>query len=448
MVKKRFGHLREAFSLKRNLRGLFVRPAQQEPIIDGLRAFAILTVFAYHWLWCAQLFISDTYEQYVEYPIYIKWLERGETSVDLFFVVSGFLIGTLLFKEYQSRQTLDVKRFFVRRFWRLMPVYWFALTGSVIGLLIVPGPGRVFDRVVKDNVEYVWSNLLYVNNFVEPQNQFFGHAWSLAVEEQFYFIFPFLVLGFFKLNLHKAPIKTILGILALYGLVRGGAQYYALETMVRECGSPVAQSLAELEKNHLTSFVSDLNYCLGLYQWDYVYDNMYTKFVTLFAGVVAGYMHVFSKGRLQDFFSRQALSNLWTLFALAGFWLGFFDLFIIQDPLMLRIFRSFFSQTLFSFGTAYIILFCIYSKSGFARRLSRILGAYVFYPIAQLSYSMYLFHIVIILGVYQVMADASPELTLTQLIQSGAPLTVVLTLVFSMGTYLLIEKPFMNIRKD
>lgn len=448
MATKKLDHFKKAFSLKRNIRGLFVRPAHQEPIIDGLRAFAILTVFAYHWLWCAQLFIADTYEQYVEYPIYIKWLERGETSVDLFFVVSGFLIGHLLFKEYEKRQTLDIRRFFVRRFWRLMPVYWFALASSVVGLLLVPGPGKIFDRVVKDNVEYVWSNLLYVNNFIEPQNQFFGHAWSLAVEEQFYFIFPFLVLGFFKMKLHKSPIKTILGVLALYGLVRGGAQYYALETMVRECGSPVAQSLAELEKNHLTSFVSDLNFCLGLYQWDYVYDNMYTKFVTLFAGVVAGYMHVFSKARLEVFFERTLAPNLWAVLAMAGFWLGFFDLFLIQDPLMLRVFRSFLSQTFFSAGTAYLILFCLYSKSAFSRGLSRVLGASVFYPIAQLSYSMYLFHIVIILGVYQQLIEASPQLTLTELIQSAAPVTVILTLLFSTGTYLLIEKPFMNFRKD
>ncbi|MBT6178437.1 MAG: acyltransferase [Deltaproteobacteria bacterium] len=448
MVNERTDRLKRAFSLNRNIRGLFIRPAHHEPVIDGFRAFAILTVFAYHWLWSAQLFIADTYEQYLEYPIYIKWLERGETSVDLFFVVSGFLIGQLLFSEYQKRQTINLKRFFTRRFWRLMPIYWFALGASVVGLLIAPGPNKVFDRAVKNNIEYVWSNLLYVNNFIEPQNQFFGHAWSLAVEEQFYFIFPFLILGFFKFNLYKAPIRSILGVLALYGIARGGAQCYALEVMVRECGSPVAQSLAELEKNHLTSFVSDLNYCLGLYQWDYVYDNMYTKFVTLFAGVVAGYMQVFSKAHLETFFLRPVAPNVCGVLALSGFWIGFFDLFLITDPLMLRVFRSFFSQTIFSFGTAYLILFCIYSKGRFARSLGRVLGARLFYVIAQLSYSMYLFHIVIILGVYQLMMDASPGLTLTQLIESAAPITLVLTLVFSAGTYLFIEKPFMNFRKD
>ena len=301
---------KSAFSLRRNIRAVFVRPSHHVQVVDGFRAFAILTIFAYHWLWSAQLFIADTYEQYVEYPLYVKWIERGETAVDLFFVVSGFLIGSMLFTEFQKTQSLNLKRFFVRRFWRLMPVYWFALIASVIGILIQPPPNEIFGTPVKSNIEYVWANFIYVNNFLDPRDQFFGHAWSLAVEEQFYLIFPFMLLGFFKLRLHRHPWKTTWAIVALYCLVRGGAQVYALNTMVEACGSTWQQSLAELEKNHLTSFVSELNYCLGLYQWDYVYDNMYTKFITLFAGVWASYQHVMNREKLVQFFNRSVLPNI------------------------------------------------------------------------------------------------------------------------------------------
>ena len=164
--------------------------------------------------------------------------------------------------------------------------------------------------------------------------------------------------SFFKLKLHRHPWKTTWAIVALYCVVRGGAQIYALNTMVEACGSSWQQSLAELEKNHLTSFVSDLNYCLGLYQWDFVYDNMYTKFITFFCGVWASYQHVMNREKLARFFSRRLMPQVGAVFALAFFVLGFVDLFLITDPALLRLFRSFLSQTLFSVGAAYIILYC------------------------------------------------------------------------------------------
>ncbi len=439
--------LKSPFSVRRNLRALFIRPDHHVGSVDGFRAFAILTIFAYHWLWSAQLFIADTYEQYLEYPLYLKWLERGETSVDLFFVVSGFLIGSMLFQEYANHRRLNLKRFFVRRFWRLMPVYWFALGLSVFGLMIEPGPDHVFGTPVKNNIEYVWANLLYVNNFLDPRDQFFGHAWSLAVEEQFYFIFPFMLLGFFKFKLHHHPWKTTWAIVGLYCLVRGGAQVYALNTMVDACGSPWAQSLAELEKNHLTSFVRELNYCLGLYQWDYVYDNMYTKFITLFAGVWASYQHVMNRDKLVRFFNRALLPQVLAVCAAACFVLGFIDLFIIRDPALLRVFRSFLSQTLFSSGAAYIILFCIYGRGRFAECVNKVLSARILYPIAQLAYSVYLFHIVVIMGVYQLLLAQNAGLTLTELIQIAALPTLVLSFAFATFTYVFIERPFMNIRR-
>ena len=258
----------------------------------------------------------------------------------------------------------------MNRFLRLMPVYYFALGMTVVGLMLEPGPDNIFGTPVKSNIEYVWANLLYVNNFLDPRNQFFGHSWSLAVEEQFYFIFPFALLGFYRFKLHRHPWKTTWAIVALYALIRIGAQLYALSTMGQACGASVDQSLAELEKNHLTSFVSELNYCLGLYQWDYVYDNMYTKFVTLFAGVWAAYVHVTCPEKVQRFFSKTGLALLGALLSISGFVMGFVDLFVIQDAMWLRIYRSCFSQTFFGFGLAYLILFCLYGKGALAAGLN------------------------------------------------------------------------------
>ena len=92
---------------------LFNRPDRNYKPIDGIRAIAIIWVIIFHaWLFQYNLFI-DVGDKIFENPFLI-WISKGDLGVDLFFVISGFLIGTILFKEFNKSKTINFKRFYVR----------------------------------------------------------------------------------------------------------------------------------------------------------------------------------------------------------------------------------------------------------------------------------------------------------------------------------------------
>ena len=146
--------------------------------IDGLRAIAVLAVVLYHFG--------------------VSGLQGGFVGVDIFFVISGFLIGGLLWREAQSRETIDLKRFYMRRIKRLAPAY-FAMTiaALIVGyIVLLPFEFREFGKSLIAATVYL-SN---VNFFREAgyfdsasEDKVLLHTWSLSVEEQFYIVLPILM---------------------------------------------------------------------------------------------------------------------------------------------------------------------------------------------------------------------------------------------------------------
>jgi peptidoglycan/LPS O-acetylase OafA/YrhL len=122
--------------------------------------------------------------------------ELGVLGVDLFFVLSGFLITTLLIKEHQSTGRINLPQFWARRFLRLMPAYWLYLSAIMIIFACT------YDR---SQTTGSWPVSLYIASLwgyfanYAPQVKIWNHQfltlhlWSLSVEEQFYFIWPFLM---------------------------------------------------------------------------------------------------------------------------------------------------------------------------------------------------------------------------------------------------------------
>ena len=182
---------------------LFSRPSQNYKPIDGIRAIAVLWVIIFHaWLFQYNDFTSVG-DRIFENPFLI-WISKGDLGVDLFFVISGFLIGSILFKEFKKRNRLNFKKFYVRRVLRLLPVYVFAM---IIGLYFIEG----------DSWKSAWSNLLYINNYV--RGSYMGWTWSLAIEEQFYIVIPFLiafVLPLFKRKVIPFAVLTFITIVLTY----------------------------------------------------------------------------------------------------------------------------------------------------------------------------------------------------------------------------------------
>ena len=128
--------------------------------LDVLRGVAILMVLVHH---------------FGKYP-------AGWVGVDLFFVLSGFLISGLLFSEWQRSGTIDIRRFYIRRAFKIWPVFLLYIgVTEIIGI-----------HFGNPNLSGLLSELCFVQNYF-PLSRLWGHLWSLAVEEHFYVILPVLL---------------------------------------------------------------------------------------------------------------------------------------------------------------------------------------------------------------------------------------------------------------
>lgn len=147
---------------------------QYYPALDGLRGLAILLVVVYHNFG------------------FINYFFFGWLGVDLFFVLSGFLITDILLKTLQDKHYL--KNFYLRRVLRIFPLYYLCL---VLFLLVIPRLYAGFDiKYYTDHQVWLWTylqNWLYIFNDPNHTNTL-NHLWSLAVEEQFYLVWPFIIL--------------------------------------------------------------------------------------------------------------------------------------------------------------------------------------------------------------------------------------------------------------
>jgi peptidoglycan/LPS O-acetylase OafA/YrhL len=148
--------------------------------LDLLRGVAILLVLARHP-------VADAREAGILTPVAETARTFGWTGVDLFFVLSGFLIGGLLFNEIRRRGRLDVGRFLVRRGFKIWPSYYVYL--SFVALQLVRR--RPAGQGVGDALRPILPSVLNVQNYFGTVRY---HLWSLAVEEHFYLILPPLLL--------------------------------------------------------------------------------------------------------------------------------------------------------------------------------------------------------------------------------------------------------------
>ncbi len=168
------------------------------PGLDGLRALAVAAVFLYH---------SQR-----------RWMPGGFLGVDLFFVLSGYLITSLLLVEWEARNRIDLRHFWLRRARRLFP----ALVVVVLAALIL---SAIFARsdLARTRGD-AFSSLFYYTNWhlILANHSYFvrmgspsllQHLWSLAVEEQFYLIWPLLLVpGLVLVGRKRLPFLVIAGI--------------------------------------------------------------------------------------------------------------------------------------------------------------------------------------------------------------------------------------------
>lgn len=174
-LRKRTGGRRKgmlASYFAESLRELWQRPAQQVPALDAIRAVAVLAVILSH----IRSFWTEHVPAWPE-PAMLDGLVflYGWTGVDLFFILSGYLIGRQLWKEKQARGTVDVGEFFMRRGLRIWPLYF--------AIMLLGFASGTFQPVLAD--------LLFYSNYATTG---YTRGWTLSTEEQFYVAVPLLLL--------------------------------------------------------------------------------------------------------------------------------------------------------------------------------------------------------------------------------------------------------------
>lgn len=172
------------------------------PDIDGLRAIAVLSVVIFH--------------------INPKWLPSGFLGVDIFFVLSGFLITSIIYREMLVG-AFSFKEFYIRRIKRILPLFFVVLITGLLASWYVFLP--------KDSTRVAYTALSSVfflaNYYFARQGGYFDtssdekpflHLWSLSIEEQFYFVFPVFLLLILRISFLRKNILQILGLGILVSL--------------------------------------------------------------------------------------------------------------------------------------------------------------------------------------------------------------------------------------
>jgi peptidoglycan/LPS O-acetylase OafA/YrhL len=165
-------------------------PNQRSLGLDLLRFLAVLMVIVSH---LTMEPIPASQMPYLSYVVFY-----GSAGVNLFFVLSGFLVSGLLFNEFKQRGELSIKRFYVRRAWKIYPAFYFFLAVSYLYCRYGIGH-KIPDHILVREV-------FFFQNYAPS---YWNHTWSLAVEEHFYIILPLLLLFMVKRNRGENPFARI-----------------------------------------------------------------------------------------------------------------------------------------------------------------------------------------------------------------------------------------------
>jgi len=416
-----------AWHVGHNLRALWHRPAGTIAVLDGLRALSVLWVIAFHWT--LQLAIDPLGGDHslgllttpakeiadeVSRSWWMRWLMSGDLGVDIFLLLSGFLIAHLLVQEQNKTGSLQVGRFLWRRWLRIAPAYFAIL------LLYQGDPGQ---KAIC--AEHGWSNLLFINNFVGPQaskHACMAHSWSLAVEMQFYLLSPWLIPWLAKASTKQLFLRT--------GALLAIAQLWQGFVLVDHWNLPLAAWFNDtLYSKPLTRLPPYLMGALVALLWQRggvrsdqpgtlrLADTLALACTAVLVFLGAG-DHLYEYLLDHDPFR---LSNVWLL------WLG---------------------RAIFAAALGWLLLAVLQGRLPW---LQRVWAWHGWVPVAGLSYALYLVQYVALLPM---LLKAGPYLNATRsapefLLMSTAWLlgAFVLAAFVALVLHLTVERPLMNLRK-
>ena len=374
--------------------------APRAPGLDLMRGIAILWVMLFHF-------------RYTHLPHVFYWPARyGWLGVDLFFVLSGYLIGSQLMWPYLKGSTPSLSGFYFRRAFRILPAYLtvLALYFAIPGFREAPG------------LSPAWQFLTFTENFRinYAVDQAFSHVWSLCVEEHFYLLLPLLVLVLMRKPRFGKAVALILGILAFGIAIRGYIYLHQLKPLL----------LAGNDDFYLRYV-------------ERIYYPTDTRLDGLLVGVVLASVKTFRPLWWEKMMSRSYLLLILGVLSCGGAMWLFFDRFgfygtVVGFPLM-------------SLGLALLVASSISPQVlGWLERVLpgtwgeriRSLSAQSFNVMATLAYSLYLTHKQI---------GHLDHLYLSSYMQSGGWSSVMIlfssSVIAATLLYLLVERPFLRLRE-
>ena len=367
---------------------LFVPAPGGFPALDGIRAIAVLSVILFHCAVFSNYVSSNMKAREVSLSLAQQILINLWSGVDIFFVLSGFLIGRILLRSLSSEWRLFYTSFLVRRSLRIFPLYYLVLTASLFwiapnapGLFSglwntvslrremfltfepqakVQGAIAIFEgQWAAANQELLlttaWTHYAYLSNYLLGGDapKVMSWAWSLCVEEHFYLLLPPLL----WLSVHKRrPVWHAVGL----GLGLAIPFAFRLAHYLGDSGVPVVA----------------------------IYAKSHIRMDELFVGLVVAYFYVHHGAAL----ARMA-QRLGALLPLAGA-LAIGAVWIFGDPELPGVFPVLFQFPLLAWGTACFVVHGV-SCQGIAVRL---LSLRALYPVARVSYGMYLVHPLVMLS--------------------------------------------------
>ena len=423
----------------------FVRPKFHNPIIDGVRAWGLIMVLLGHLLHFYNPFFTEI-DETRQLSSFFDFF-RADLAVDAFFVISGFLIGSILFKEYQKNLSLSFKRFYLSRFFRLMPVYFVCVFLGIIFYFLIKNSNSDIAPQIDLMLGNFWTNLLYVNNFIPVQEQFMGWCWSLAIEEQFYLLVPLFIVGLFKWI--KQKVWFFITLFFLSFVVRFYVVYHY--NLVGE-GFWGEDIISDSWRN----------------TFNLLYDNLYTRYGGLLVGILGSYFYVYYLDRLKKFFEDVSFSRVLYFLSVFVFLIIFFKVdFIYFSELTktgvaitatdLSFYEKFYfsfivacSRNLFALSVMYIIFYVMFSLKGRESLLAKALSSRFLFPLAQLSYSAYLIHPFIIIPVSRYLTPYFFAYldNIYYVFVLNSVVALVLIYLLSLALHVFVEKPFMEMRKS
>jgi peptidoglycan/LPS O-acetylase OafA/YrhL len=355
------------------------------PQLDALRFLAFLGVYLEHFsLSGFSCFNNPTFELLKETFFY-----RGYMGVSLFFVISGFLITTLLMHEWKSMGGINIKNFYIRRALRIWPLYFTVL---LIGFVLLPFLTSQFYNDTAHPLYYLFFAANFNSVFYGlPANPVLIPMWSLAVEEQFYLLFPLLLF-----LLRGRNLLIVLGL-----MIAGGLYYRSL-----------------LYPNFLA---------MGIHSITVAPDIIVGVFCGLsyhFGWKIIGWIERLNGGVI--FFVY--LLGLYLLFN------GKFDYFLPT---------AIFSRLIYTLFFAFIVLEQCFAKNSFLK-FSKIAG---FSKLGLISYGLYCLHQpALMIGKY-LDSFISPLLPVWLGVVIMMVVCLFIAILFAKISYRFIESPFLNLKR-